>query len=133
MRRRPRSSRGETTRVCGAVILPTFQVVTRRYARYCSAVETSRLHLSEASSRVADAMQAAYFRGILADELADLSAYLAKQRGHLAARSTTGDQFALSRLRREIKATEAQVRYVGRLIDAVERRFAAHWESTRQA
>ena len=70
-------------------------------------------------------MQAVYYRGVLADQLAVLAAELTKAQKMLAWRLDQGDLFAIMRTEREIRAKEASYRELDRLISALDRRFGA--------
>ena len=72
-------------------------------------------------------MQAAYFRGALADRRAVVVAEIARQTRKLGSLSTKSDALTISRLRREIRAHEAERRHVDRMIEALDRRFASLW------
>lgn len=74
-----------------------------------------------------DSMQAAYFRGVLADQRALIGAEIGRQTRKLGFLSNKSDSLAISRLRREIRANEAEHRDLDRMIEALDRRFAPHW------
>jgi hypothetical protein len=80
-----------------------------------------------ADDRAADALQAAYFRELLADRLASINEDLASFDARLAALLGSGDQFALGALRRQIRFKEGEHRELGRLISALDRRFGTRW------
>ena len=86
--------------------------------RYGTAVSSDA-----AAARGAEWAQAEYYRGMLADRLAVIGAELAGRRAHLAMRSRSGDKFALSRLRNQIRMKEAEYRDLVRIVSALERRF----------
>jgi hypothetical protein len=81
-------------------------------------------------ARAADASQAAYFRGVLADERRQVAADLLRRRVHLRA-CVEGDKVVglrtMARLRSEIRTLEARQRHLDRLITALDRRFATRW------
>jgi hypothetical protein len=60
----------------------------------------------DAAAQASDSLQAAYFRGALADQRATISAVIARQTGKLATISTKINPLAVSRLRREIRETK---------------------------
>ena len=80
----------------------------------------------------ADASQAAYFRGILADERQQVAGDLLRSRVQLRA-CVEGDKVVglrtMTRLRSEIRTLEAKQRDLDRLITALDRRFAPPWAS----
>jgi hypothetical protein len=78
-------------------------------------------------TRASDSMQAAYFRGALADHRALISAEIARQTRKLGSLTTRSDALAISRLRREIRANEAECRDLDRMVEALDRRFASLW------
>jgi hypothetical protein len=88
-------------------------------------VSRSNVFVSDTSALVADSLQAAYFRGMLADERAVVAQHLAEARARLAKRFEAGELHGISRLRQEIRVREAEERNLDRLIDALDRRFAA--------
>jgi hypothetical protein len=79
------------------------------------------------ATEVSDALQAAYFRGALADQRALLAAEIATQTHKLSFLSTKTDSLAISRLRRQLRASEAQHRDLDRMIEAIDRRFSRSW------
>ena len=70
---------------------------------------------SDGAAPAFDSLQAAYFRGVLADRRALTAAEYAKT-----------DSLAITRLRREIRQYEAGHRSPDRMIEALDRRFARH-------
>lgn len=78
----------------------------------------------------ADASQAAYFRGVLADEREETVSHLARSHARLR-ECMAGEQVvglrAMARLRSEIRELEAKKRELDRLVAAVDRRFSALW------
>ena len=80
-------------------------------------------------TRASDSLQAAYFRGALADQRALICAEIARQNRELGSMSTKSDALAISRLRREIRANETERRDLDRMIGALDHRFAAAWAS----
>lgn len=83
-----------------------------------------------ASADAADASQAAYFRGVLADEREQVAASLARSRARLRAgaeREKVVGLRTMARLRTEVRALEAGQRDLDRLIAALDRRFSALW------
>jgi hypothetical protein len=88
---------------------------------------TQGVPTGDAEARASDSMQAAYFRGALADQRALLAAEIAKKTRKLGGLSTTTDSLAISRLRRQIRVDEAEQRELDRMIAAIYRRFSATW------
>ena len=80
-------------------------------------------------AEVSDSLQAAYFRGALADQRAQLATEIAAQTRKLSFLSTKTDSLAITRLRRQLRASEAQHRDLDRMIEALDRRFARSWAS----
>jgi len=80
-------------------------------------------------TEVSDSLQAAYFRGALADQRALLAAEIVTQTRKLSFLSTKADSLAISRLRRQLRASEAQHRDLDRMIEALDRRFSRSWAS----
>ncbi|MBJ7340972.1 hypothetical protein [Mycolicibacterium sp.] len=73
----------------------------------------------------ADVMQAAYFRATLSDERDHINARLSKHRGLLAQRSGGGSMSGLAHLTSQVRALEAELRYLDGLIASLDRRFAS--------
>ncbi|MDV3132011.1 hypothetical protein [Mycobacterium sp. 29Ha] len=82
-----------------------------------------------AAKQASDSLQARYFRGALADQRALTAAELIRQTRKLDAMSTRSDALAISRLRRDIRANETELRDLDRMIAALDHRFAAIWAS----
>lgn len=86
------------------------------------------------TARAADASQAAYFRGALADERQVIAADLVRARERLQA-LTQGHQVlglrGMSRARFKVRELEGQLRELDRLMGALDRRFAALWAAER--
>lgn len=82
------------------------------------------------AARAADASQAAYFRGLLADQREDTSSHLARSHDRLRD-SMAGEQVAglraMARMRSDVRELETKKRELDRLIAALDRRFAALW------
>ena len=78
-------------------------------------------------TRTSDSLQAAYFRGALADRRALVVAELARQTRDLNVLTTRTDAVTISRVRREMRASELECRDLDRMIDAIDRRFAPTW------
>ncbi len=80
------------------------------------------------ATRAADASQAAYFRGLLADQREETMSELARSRARLRDR-TAGEQViglrAMARMRSDVREFEAKKRELDRLIGALDRRFSA--------
>jgi hypothetical protein len=85
--------------------------------------------VDDAAARASDSLQAAYFRGALADQRALIAAELVRRNRALKALSTRTDAFLITRLRREIRANEAECRDLDRMIAALDRRFGGRWSS----
>jgi len=85
--------------------------------------------LDYTENRVSDSLQAAYFRGALADQRVLITAEIVRQTRILNGLSTRSDALAISLLRRDIRANEAECRDLDRMIAALDRRFAALWAS----
>jgi hypothetical protein len=77
-----------------------------------------------ATFAAADAMQAAYFRGYLMDERRHLVAEIAKREAELSKRTDAGQLSAIGRLRAQIRAVQAELRYVDQLVERLNGRFA---------
>jgi hypothetical protein len=78
----------------------------------------------------ADASQAAYFRGVLADEREQVADNLARTRLRLRAcaeREKVIGLRTMARLRSDVRELEARQRELDRLIAALDRRFSALW------
>ncbi len=88
---------------------------------------TPTLPVDDAETRASDSLQAAYFRGALVDQRALTAAELMRQNRKLNALSTRTDALLITSLRREIRANEAECRDLDRMIEALDRRFAARW------
>ncbi|PXW98248.1 hypothetical protein [Mycolicibacterium moriokaense] len=82
------------------------------------------------ATRAADASQAAYFRGVLADQREETMSELARSHTRLRDRMT-GEQVvglrAMARMRIDVRELEAKKRELDRLIAALDRRFSALW------
>jgi hypothetical protein len=83
----------------------------------------------DAAEQASDSLQAAYFRGALADLRATITAVIARQNRKLATMSTKIDPLAVSRLRREIRENEEECRQLDHMIQAIDRRFSSQWAS----
>lgn len=80
-----------------------------------------------AEKQASDALQAAYFRGALADQRALVAAEIMRQTRKLNGLSTRTDALAISQLRRDIRANDSEIRELDRMIAALDRRFAQIW------
>ena len=83
------------------------------------------------ATQAADAAQASYFRGFLADEREHVvSEDLARSQAWLR-ECVDGEQVvglrATARMRHEVRELEAKQRELTRLIAALDRRFSARW------
>jgi hypothetical protein len=80
--------------------------------------------------RAADALQAAYFRRLLADEREQTVSHLAHSHARLR-ECMAGEQViglrAMARMRSEVRELEAKQRELDRLVAVVDRRFSALW------
>jgi hypothetical protein len=83
----------------------------------------------DAAAQASDSLQAAYFRGALADLRATISVVIARQNGELATMSTKTNPLAVSRLRREIRENEEECQQIDHMIQAIDRRFSSQWAS----
>ena len=85
---------------------------------------------AESVARAADAAQAAYFRGVLADEREQVAGNLARYRARLRA-CAEGEKVVglrtMARMRSEVRDWEARQRELDRLIAALDRRFSPLW------
>jgi hypothetical protein len=78
----------------------------------------------------ADASQAAYFRGFLADELTHVVMELAHSRARLREcleRDQVVGLRGMARARRAVRDSEAKQRELERMLAALDRRFSALW------
>ncbi len=82
-----------------------------------------------AEKRASDSLQAAYFRAALVDQRTLVAAEIVRQNRKLNGLSTRSDALAISQLRRDIHANEAECRDLDRMIAALDRRFASLWSS----
>ena len=82
------------------------------------------------ATRVADASQAAYFRGLLADQreetVSDLELRRARLRECMEGEQVVGLR-AMARMRFDVRKLERKKRELDRLIAALDRRFSALW------
>jgi hypothetical protein len=74
-----------------------------------------------ATFSAADAMQAAYFRAFLNEERRQLIADMAKRRAGL---TVAGQPSSIGRLRDQIRAVQAELRHVDKLLERLDGRFA---------
>jgi polyhydroxyalkanoate synthesis regulator phasin len=86
------------------------------------------------TTRAADASQAGYFRGVLANDRENTSSDLTAARQRLR-ELTDGKQVlrlrGMARARFKVRELENQVRELDRLIAALDRRFSAMWSVGR--
>lgn len=94
---------------------------------YGSGVATPTVPFDYAEKQASDSLQAAYFRGALADQQVLVAAEIVRQTQKLNGLSTRSDALAISLLRRDIRANELERRDLDRMIAALDRRFAALW------
>jgi hypothetical protein len=85
------------------------------------------VHLDYAQDQASDSLQAAYFRGALADRRVLVAAEIVRQTRTMNGLSTKTDALAISRLRRDIRANDAECRDLDRMIAALDRRFPSLW------
>jgi hypothetical protein len=82
------------------------------------------------ATRAADASQAAYFRGLLADQREETVSDLERSRTRLR-ECMAGDQVvglrAMARMRFDVRELEAKTSELDRLIAGLDRRFSALW------
>jgi hypothetical protein len=97
-------------------------------ATVCSVANPS-IPIVDAAAQASDSLQAAYFRGALADLRATITAAIARQNGKLATMSTKINPLAVSRLRREIRENEEECQQLDHMIEAIDRRFSSQWAS----
>jgi hypothetical protein len=71
-------------------------------------------------------MQAAYFRGCLADER-EISRHVSEHHEELARRLEAGRPSGVQLRRSQIGSLEAELRYLDNLIESLDRRFATWW------
>ncbi|HJT95246.1 MAG TPA: hypothetical protein VJ777_25490, partial [Mycobacterium sp.] len=81
----------------------------------------------DAQVLASDSLQAAYFRGALADQRALVGAEIARQTRTMSFLSTKTDSLAITRLRRQIRARENEQYDLDRMIAAIDRRFSTAW------
>jgi len=87
-------------------------------------VATPTVEFDYAERQASDSLQAAYFRGALADQRTLIAAEIMRQTRKLNGMSTRTDALAISQLRRDIRANDAELRDLDRMIAALDRRFA---------
>lgn len=85
------------------------------------------LPTDDTPTRASDSLQAAYFRGALADNRALIAAEVARHTRALSSLASGTDALTVSRLRREIRTSDAECRELDRMIAAIDRRFASLW------
>ena len=79
-----------------------------------------------ATAQGSDSLQAAYFRGELADQRAIIAAHIAGQHRKLQAMAVAGaNPLAVTRLRRQLRENENEIRQLDRMIGAIDLRFSA--------
>ena len=71
----------------------------------------------------ADAIQAAYFRDCLCDARRQRVGEIRKRRAEVTKRTEAGQLSSVGRLRSQLRSVEAEVRYLDRLIERLDRRF----------
>ena len=80
--------------------------------------------LDYAENEASDSLQAAYFRGALVEQRVLVAAEMVRQTRKLNGLSTKSDAAAISLLRRDIRANEAECRDLDRMVAALDHRFA---------
>ena len=90
-------------------------------------VATPTVPYDYTEKQASDSLQAAYFRGALADQRALVAAEVVRQTRKLNGMSTRTDAVAITQLRRDIRTNEVECRDLDRMIAALDRRFAALW------
>ena len=82
------------------------------------------------ATRAADASQAAYFRGVLADQREETTSELARSHARLR-ECMAGEQVVglrtMARMRSDVRELETKKTELDRLIAALDRRFSALW------
>ena len=84
----------------------------------------------DGATRAADASQAAYFRGLLADQRQETVSDLARSHDRLRECMAGAEVVGLrtmARMRFDVRELEAKKRELDRLIAALDRRFSALW------
>lgn len=81
----------------------------------------------DAQALASDSLQAAYLRVALADYRALVVAEIARQTRKLNLLSARTDSLAITRLRRQMRASESEQRELDRMIAAIDRRFSTAW------
>lgn len=81
----------------------------------------------EGQALASDSLQAAYLRAALADHRALVVAEIARQTRKLNLLSARTDSLAITRLRRQMRASESEQRELDRMIAAIDRRFSTAW------
>jgi hypothetical protein len=94
---------------------------------YGSGVATPTAPFDYAEKEASDSLQAAYFRGALADHRALVAAEIVRQTKKMNGLTTRTDALAISQLRRDIRNNEVECRDLDRMIAALDRRFATLW------
>src|SRR5579859_5947287 len=79
---------------------------------------------------MADAMQAAYFRGVLSGMRAELQATVVKAGSRMQRCLAAGDRMTSQRLRHEIRGHEYEVSQLDWLIARLDRRYSALWSKS---
>jgi hypothetical protein len=80
-----------------------------------------------------DSLQAAYFRSVLAEERAQIESELIGQTRILSSLPPTIPSTVISRVRRRIRAKQAEHRELDRMIEAIDQRFATSWAMELEA
>jgi hypothetical protein len=81
----------------------------------------------EAAARIADALQAEYFRSVLADHRAHLGVTLANVRTQIDNHREAGDRLEVHRLQRQLREHEDELGQLNSMIDGLERRYTETW------
>lgn len=80
----------------------------------------------------ADALQAAYFRGTLAEQREGLAHQAATHRTEMGRLLEVGAMAGIPYLRSQVRSLEAQLHHLDGLIAGLERRFAPTWAASDQ-
>lgn len=122
----PRRATGQPNVLVGNPSVVDVRVVRRGGARYGAPMTAA--HVDDAGFvMAADALQAAYFRGTLADDREQIAGRAAKHRDELARRLELGATSGTAHLRSQVRSLQAELHYLDRLIAKLDHRFAALW------
>ena len=82
---------------------------------------------SEAAARIDDALQAAYFRGVLSEHRAHIDGVLTKVRANTDTHREAGDRFEAHKLQRQLREQEDERDRLDWLISRLDRRYREAW------